>query len=87
MLELIDFARLHQLVATGAARRARLAASLSLLQVAAAVGTTHASISRWELGRRRPRSKQALCYLELIDGLLALQRQTRAREPHVGQRS
>ncbi|PZS17236.1 MAG: hypothetical protein DLM54_10030 [Acidimicrobiales bacterium] len=61
-----DLAEVRRLAATGAARRIREEARLSLAEVADDVGTALVNISRWELGTRRPRGPEALRWLRLL---------------------
>jgi len=50
------------LLASGEARRIRLAAGLSLEKAAAEVGVSASAIYRWERGDRIPRSRGAVEY-------------------------
>lgn len=63
-LELLRWVR--DLAARGEAREIREAARLTQLEVAAVVGTTVVSISRWETGARSPRGEPALRYARLL---------------------
>jgi DNA-binding transcriptional regulator YiaG len=51
---------------TGTTRSVRLAAGLSLREVADSVGVGASTIYRWETGERRPYGKAALRYGDLI---------------------
>jgi transcriptional regulator with XRE-family HTH domain len=53
-------------LASGRARALREAAHLSRSEVARALGTTPASMSRWEAGLRSPRGEIALNYAKLL---------------------
>lgn len=55
--------------ASGEARRIRLAARLSLADVAGAISADLSAISRWERGERVPRGAAALRYGQLLDRL------------------
>ncbi len=65
--ELERLATVRRLVATGEARRRRVAASLSLGEVAGACGVDSSTVSRWETGVRRPRGTAALRYGHVLD--------------------
>lgn len=68
-----DLARLAQvraLASSGAARSVRLAAGLSLGEVARTLGVSPSTILRWETGERSPRGELALRYTDLLDRLL-----------------
>ncbi|MFW3172569.1 helix-turn-helix domain-containing protein [Geodermatophilus sp. CPCC 206100] len=54
------------LLASGEARRIRLAAGLSVGQVAADIGVSASAIQRWERGERVPRTRAAGDYAELL---------------------
>ncbi len=55
--------------ADGGARRMREKARLSTREVAAAVGTTAATISRWETAARRPSGAPAVRWAKLLKHL------------------
>jgi len=61
--------RVRGLAKSGEARRIREASSLSLSEVAAAVGVGVSTLARWELGDRRPQGEAALRYLGILDEL------------------
>ena len=67
----LDLARLRDMTTSGKARRIRLAARLSLHEMARAIGSSHAAVQRWETNERRPRGELALRYLALLDALQA----------------
>ncbi|WP_448617247.1 helix-turn-helix domain-containing protein [Geodermatophilus sp. URMC 65] len=54
------------LPASGEARRIRLAAGISLQQIAAEIGVSVSAIYRWERGDRMPRSHAAAEYGALL---------------------
>jgi transcriptional regulator with XRE-family HTH domain len=54
---------------SGQARRIRIAAGLSLADLAAALGVSRAALSRWETGHRIPRGEAAQRYAGLLDAL------------------
>lgn len=54
---------------TGEARRRRLAAQLSLAEVAEACEVDYVTVQRWETGARRPRRTAALRYLDVLEQL------------------
>ena len=55
-----EVARVRSLFASGDARRLRESASLSLEDVARAVGVNRSSIYRWESGETRPSRDEAI---------------------------
>ncbi|MGA6159623.1 helix-turn-helix domain-containing protein [Stenotrophomonas sp. NPDC087984] len=56
-------------VSTGEAQRLRVAARLTIGEVARACGVDQSTVWRWENGMRKPRGKGALAYGELIQSL------------------
>jgi DNA-binding transcriptional regulator YiaG len=52
--------------ATGIAKSIRIAAGLTVGEVAAACGITHPVVSRWELKRRVPHGEAAVLYGRLL---------------------
>lgn len=48
------------------ARALRKEAGLTLVEVAATLGVSHATVSRWETGQRVPRGDDAQRYLDLL---------------------
>lgn len=71
-LDAVSLAVLREMCATGEARELRLAARLSLGEVAQAIDAGHATtILRWETGERSPHGPVALRYLSLLRGLAA----------------
>lgn len=69
MTETEQIARVRELIATGAARRIREAARLSLAEMAKPCHVTASAVWRWEQGKRMPRGEAALRYAALLDGL------------------
>jgi DNA-binding transcriptional regulator YiaG len=67
-------AKARTLLASGEARRIREGADVSRSEVAAALDVQPATIAHWENGIRRPRSRVAARYGELLDDLDALHR-------------
>jgi transcriptional regulator with XRE-family HTH domain len=65
----LDLAQVRLLARSGQARELRVDNELSLADVASAVGSTRATISRWERGLRRPRGEVALRYGALLVAL------------------
>ena len=59
----------RRMAADGEGRQLRLAARLSLAEVAAAVDVDTSTIWRWEQGRRRPRGEAALRYGHFLRAL------------------
>ncbi len=68
--DLTRLARVRSLARSGAARAARLAAGLSLVEVAEVVGVQPATVSRWERGVRSPHGDAALRYADFIEEVL-----------------
>jgi transcriptional regulator with XRE-family HTH domain len=68
--DLIALRHVRALCASGAARKVRVAADLSLGEVAEAARVSTAAVSRWELGLRRPSGAAALRYAAVLDRLL-----------------
>lgn len=66
----VALARVRHLLVTGTARQVRLSAEVSQVEIARAIGVTHASISNWENGIRKPRGDAAIRYLAVLDGLM-----------------
>jgi DNA-binding transcriptional regulator YiaG len=66
---LVRLANVRAAALTGDARRLRLAAGLSLREVAREVGCGPSTVHRWETGQRRPHGRAALRYAELLDEL------------------
>ena len=65
----LALSRARGLAASGEARERRLAARLSIAELAAEVGVAPATVSRWESGQRRPRGAAAIRYERLLDDL------------------
>lgn len=61
--------RLRAAVASGEAQRLRVAAKLSISEVADACGVDQSTVWRWEKGTRLPRGDHALEYADLIESL------------------
>lgn len=64
--DLERLARVRELIASGEAKRLRVAADVSLSEVAAACGVDTSSVWRWETGRRSPRGSDALQYARVL---------------------
>jgi len=69
-LRLIAWAR--KAAADGHARQLRERAGWSQAELAAAIDTTEASVSRWESGDRRPRGDLGLAYARCLAELAAV---------------
>jgi transcriptional regulator with XRE-family HTH domain len=67
MENVVLLVRARALAATGEGRRRREAAGLSIRELAAAIGVDAPTLSRWELGRMRPRRASALRWLAILD--------------------
>jgi len=72
--DVLTLVRVRELAASGEARRVRLAAGLSLYDIAGAIGSTASSVQRWESGNRRPYGEPALRWCRLLAALEAQQR-------------
>jgi transcriptional regulator with XRE-family HTH domain len=72
--DVLTLVRVRDLAASGRARAIRLAAGLSLYDIAGAIGSTASSVQRWESGNRRPYGEPALRWCRLLDALEAQQR-------------
>ncbi len=62
-------ARLRSLMSTGAAKSIRLAAGVSLPEIARDVGVAHSTVYRWENDLNAPKGEPALRYAEVLDEL------------------
>ena len=72
-LDPVEYARnLRRLPPPGERRRLRLAAGLSLHQVARSLGLTASACRLWETGERRPGPSVIGPYVELLDGISAI---------------
>ena len=58
----------------GSAKAIRIAAGLTIAEVAAAVGVGESTVSRWEGGSRQPRGEAALRWAALLTELSTAQR-------------
>lgn len=65
-----QLAHVRALADSGAARGIRVAARLSLTEMATQVGVSVSTIYRWEQGQRRPRGRPAIRYGALLDELM-----------------
>ena len=64
-----QLAYVRRLARTGAARVIREEARISLREMAEEIGTTRASLSRWERHESSPRTAAALRWPEVLKGL------------------
>lgn len=67
--DVLSAARARRLLISGEARRIRERARVSRSDIAEALGVKPAAISHWENGLRRPRTKVAARYGELLGEL------------------
>jgi DNA-binding XRE family transcriptional regulator len=73
-LNVISLTLARELCVNGQARALRLRHRLSLGELAAAVGSTPATLAAWETGRKRPRASAAFgAYMDILGELLALE--------------
>jgi DNA-binding transcriptional regulator YiaG len=73
MTDLVKLSSVRAKAEAGTARSIRVAAGLSLREVADELGVGASTVFRWEKGERRPRGNAALRYADLLE---ALQRRT-----------
>lgn len=66
---LVQVATVRRWCVTGEAHARRVAARLSLGEVAQAAGVDAATIRKWETGTRTPRRDAALRYYAILDSL------------------
>lgn len=67
--QMLRLADVRSALSSGEAERLRVAAQLSIGEVARSCGVDQSTIWRWERGVRKPRGKAALVYGELIEAL------------------
>ena len=77
---LVKLATVRAAARSGASRDVRMAAGLSLREVAEAIGVGVSTIHRWEAGDRRPHGAAALRYADLISELKAAALASREEE-------
>jgi DNA-binding transcriptional regulator YiaG len=70
-MDALQLVRVRAAARTGAGRRIREAAGLTITEIGRSVGTSHACISRWENGSRVPQGAPAIRYLKLLERLAA----------------
>lgn len=68
--EILKISKARALARSGAARSIRLAARLSLSEMAAPIRVSAVTIYRWETGQRSPRGEAAARYAELLESLM-----------------
>lgn len=61
--------QLRAAISTGETREIRVAARLSISEMAAACGVDQSTLWRWEQGKRLPRGEHALTYADVLDSL------------------
>ena len=66
--EILELARMREMVNDGIARELRIRAGLSLAEVSRSVGVTPSCVFYWERGRN-PRGKAAVRYARLLSDL------------------
>lgn len=71
--QLVELADARRVLLTGEARSIRLSNRLSQAELAAQIGVSPATVSRWESGSRRPTGRPALAYARLLSDLQARQ--------------
>ncbi len=75
--ELVELSEVRAFARSGAARAIRLAAQVSLSELAEAAGVSLSTIHKWEAGERVPRGQAALRYKRLLDQLAELRHQAK----------
>ena len=68
--DLPTVAKARSLASTGAAKSIRVAAGLSLREIAADLNVSPSTVLRWERGERRPRAQAAARYGHLLEALM-----------------
>ena len=68
--QLVELTRIRESASQGETREARLAARLSLAEVAVVLEVSKTTLSRWERGLRRPTGAAALRYARLHEILV-----------------
>lgn len=63
---LLALAEIRAMAVDGRARAIRMAARVSLTEVAESAGVAPATVARWEAGDRRPRGEPALRYRQVL---------------------
>jgi DNA-binding transcriptional regulator YiaG len=81
--EVVRLVQARRLASTGEARAIRLAAELSLREVADTVGVSVTCLWRWENARRAPQGQPAVFYAELLEQLRAELTEHRVEVDHV----
>ncbi|MFK4797825.1 helix-turn-helix domain-containing protein [Streptomyces sp. MPA0124] len=61
--------QLRAAISTGETRQLRVAARLSISEMAAACGVDQSTLWRWEQGKRLPRGEHAIAYADVLDTL------------------
>lgn len=77
--ELVRLSNARALTRTGVARSIRLAAGLSLSEVAEPIGVAPVTVWRWERGERQPQGAAAVRYGELLEALTHRQQPQRKK--------
>ena len=72
-LDLAAVARCRALARSGAARSIRIAAGVSLAEVASQLEVSPSTVHRWETGLRSPRASSAVEYGVLLRSLIGTQ--------------
>ena len=65
--ELHKLHHLRELLASGEAQRIRERLGFTAGQAAGCCGVATSTVTCWESGLKKPRTRKALCYLELIE--------------------
>jgi DNA-binding transcriptional regulator YiaG len=68
-VQALRLASVRSALRSGEAERLRVAAQLSISEVAQACGVDQSTVWRWERGVRKPRGDAALAYGELLESL------------------
>ena len=65
--ELHELRRLRELLGSGEAQRIRERLGFTAGQAAGCCGVATSTVTCWESGLKKPRTRKALCYLELLE--------------------
>jgi DNA-binding XRE family transcriptional regulator len=69
--DLAAIARLRASFRTGAARQARIAAGISITEIASAAGVSRQAVGSWEQCRSIPSAEHALAYAKVLAAVTA----------------
>ena len=67
--ELLRIRALRTMLSSGEARRRRIQAGFTFGEISAACGVAASTVASWESGEKRPCTRRALVYLEILEQL------------------